>query len=421
MHPEPCCNQRECAASTTIWRRQTHRYLAGLRLLLPALCLVFTDCRGRIGDVDTERQPELTVARHGRHAVRSPIEPAARRRRPHDSEHHRETSGQASVEPSSDNPWASPEACETLLAEGRHAVRKSGHARLASWNVHWFPDGVPGHARSDQRGTDLRWFACIIAWLDLDALALEEVKSGSDARQKIDRVIGDLEARTHASWTLRQDECGHQQGQHVAWLTAGKRVQVLGVDQYDAINPEGAACARQLRPGLGVALKFAGGLDLQAIAVHLKSGAEQHDIELRRRSWAAVSEVMALVAKQTHDTDVLVLGDFNSMGCSQCVPKYSARDELSDLDRRLQSGTLPARRVTPDLPCSHYFKNRPGLLDQVVVSAGMRELPSDAKVVVEGYCKSLNCASLSDKEPLAHHRLSDHCPIVVNLMDRDLD
>jgi endonuclease/exonuclease/phosphatase family metal-dependent hydrolase len=343
------------------------------------------------------------------------------RHKPYVSEHHREPNGQARVEQSSDNPWASPEACEAMLAQGRHAARKPGHARLASWNVHWFPDGAPGHARSDQQGTDLKWFACIIAWLDLDALALEEVKSGFGARQKIDRVIGDLETRTHASWTLRQDECPGQQGQHVAWLTAGKRVQVLGVDQYDAINPEGAACAHQLRPGLGVALKFPGGLDLQAIAVHLKSGVMRRDLELRRRSWSAISDVMALVAKQSHDADVLVLGDFNSMGCSDCSPQYSARDELSELDRRLKLGALPARRITPDLPCSHYYQHGPGLLDQVVGPSDMLELTTDARVMIEGYCKSLNCTSFSGKEPLAHHRLSDHCPIVIQLMDRDLD
>jgi endonuclease/exonuclease/phosphatase family metal-dependent hydrolase len=319
------------------------------------------------------------------------------------------------------DPWVSPENCETLLSEGKRALRTPGHARLASWNLHWFPDGVPGHARNESKGTDLRWLACVMAWLDVDAFALQEVKARADATQKMSELIGELERHTHARWSLRRDACGSQQGQHLAWLTATARVEVVDVIQHDSINPEGPECFHQLRPGLGLTLKFVGGLDLHVVNVHLKSGVTERDLSLRRRSWAALQEVMVQTSERLRDADLVVMGDFNSMGCTECPAPVPSESELGELERELLRGRLPTLRVELDRPCSHYYLRRPGLLDHVFVSQSMRELPAQARAEAQSYCRTLNCRPFTGKGPPAQQRLSDHCPIVFEVLDQDLD
>ena len=332
-----------------------------------------------------------------------------------------ESEVQAAADPPPPNPWVSPAQCEALLASGARALRQPGRARLATWNVRWFPDGIAGRSATPEQGTDLHWLACVIAWLDVDVLALQEVKADPVSRAKLDAVIADLDHRTSGSWLAELDQCPVNNGQHLAFLYASTKVKASGFIQYSPVNPHGSACADQLRPGLGARFTFPGGLDLQAITIHLKSGVTPLDINLRRRSWSALTEVISAVARQSKDPDVLVMGDFNSMGCRSCDSPYGSETELVDLDRQLKMGELPARRIGADLHCSEYFQKRPGLIDHVIVTEATRELSPTVRAKVEGYCKSLNCEPFSGKEPLAFRRLSDHCPLVIELTDRDMD
>jgi hypothetical protein len=49
----------------------------------------------------------------------------------------------------------------------------------------------------------------------------------------------------------------------------------------------------------------------------------------------------------------------------------------------------------------------------------MQEAAANARVT--GYCALAACADLTGALPAAAERLSDHCPVVVDLQDRDLD
>ena len=326
------------------------------------------------------------------------------------------------VDSTSDNdPWASAEACEELLRQGHKHGRDPGLARLATWNVRWFPDGAPGHASSQSKATNLQWFSCVVAWLEVDALALQELKGDFESRSKMDGVVDSLNRRTGGSWALELDTCPARLGQHVGWLINEARVKLQAKTEYGSINPQGEACAGQLRPGLGVTLAFPGGLDLHAISVHLKSGVEPRDIELRRRSWAAFPSVVSNEVAKSKDPDLLIVGDFNSMGCRTCGSPLESGSELAALDRELQTAEVPIRRLSSDFGCSHYYQRKPALLDQVLVTVGTRELEASATARVEGYCKKLQCQPFKGKEPEPYKHLSDHCPIVIELADRDLD
>jgi predicted extracellular nuclease len=115
------------------------------------------------------------------------------------------------------------------------------------------------------------------------------------------------------------------------------------------------------------------------------------------------------------DQDVLLLGDYNTMGREE-APPISAREELDALDRELTPGfsRLP---IQPN--CTEYSTRRAGVLDHIVASVGMQEIA--ATVRVTGYCAVERCAEITGPMPAAHERLSDHCPVVVEVQDQDLD
>ena len=83
---------------------------------------------------------------------------------------------------------------------------------------------------------------------------------------------------------------------------------------------------------------------------------------------------------------------------------------------------VPFRRVESGPACSEYYRGEGGLLDHFAVTRGMREVGPEARAHVEGYCAEVACARLPERHmPRAYEELSDHCPIVLEIADRDLD
>jgi len=319
------------------------------------------------------------------------------------------------------SPFASRAQCETLLKAGKRAPRKQGTVRIGTWNIRWFPDGVPDNTTSSYLSTDLGWLACAIAWLDVDALALAEIKPASRSQSALDQVIYQLDAVTGGSYKVRLDDCPESSGQHVGWLVDTGRLTVHGYVTHGALNPYGDACAHRLRPGLGVGLRSVGGLDFHAVAVHLKSGVLESDLALRRRSLLALDGLLREIVEDTKDADVVIAGDFNSMGCRSCEKMAGSAAEASWMDGRLKAFFYPARRVSTDLGCSYYYQGQPALLDHFVVTQTMAEAPVRERASVEGYCHEARCEATGSEPGAASLHLSDHCPMVLSLVDRDLD
>jgi hypothetical protein len=74
----------------------------------------------------------------------------------------------------------------------------------------------------------------------------------------------------------------------------------------------------------------------------------------------------------------------------------------------------------PQLECSEYFDGKCGLLDHIIVTRDMVEA-NNAAAIVSGYCAVLDGQPFGDAEPAASQKLSDHCPILVDIEDRDRD
>jgi endonuclease/exonuclease/phosphatase family metal-dependent hydrolase len=166
-----------------------------------------------------------------------------------------------------------------------------------------------------------------------------------------------------------------------------------------------------------------GGVTLNAVSVHFDSGVADRDYQNRR---TAVGRITALALRGRPivelDRDILVLGDFNTMGRSEPSP-VSGEQEIATLEFEL----APAfRRMVPSPACSEYFqpdptvqRQRAMLLDQVAVSSGMQEAATTSRIT--GYCALRRCADATGAMPAAYQVLSDHCPTVFEVTDRNLD
>jgi predicted extracellular nuclease len=68
---------------------------------------------------------------------------------------------------------------------------------------------------------------------------------------------------------------------------------------------------------------------------------------------------------------------------------------------------------------TEYHEGKAGTLDHIIASAGMQEVAATARVA--GYCAVTGCATIPGAMPAAAERLSNHCPVVVDIQNRDLD
>jgi endonuclease/exonuclease/phosphatase family metal-dependent hydrolase len=312
--------------------------------------------------------------------------------------------------------FGSAAGCAAVVGAGERLPRAAGSARFASWNLHWFPDGKPGQSGS---GADLKWLSCALGWLDADVVAVQEVKQTPEAVQALALVLGELNRATGARYTARFDDCGSRVPQHVGLIWNEARVSARDFETVAELNPHGQACESQLRPGLAARFRLPGGLDLEAVAAHFKSMADERGFRLRSASFAAIPGVLRALTARAHDTDFLLLGDLNTMGCDACSPKVSGADEVAAAEKLLQAGGL--RLLPADAAGSELYEGQLTLLDHAVASSTMRELSPDARTHVEGACAAGAKAPNGRAAKHMKRELSDHCPIVLDLADRDLD
>jgi hypothetical protein len=85
--------------------------------------------------------------------------------------------------------WGSRDSCERRLAS-RQEPPRAGIARIATWNVRWFPDGAQD-VNDTTRRTDVAWLA-VLAIIALP-MYTEHVRKGK--RSEAMQALGDLQLR----------------------------------------------------------------------------------------------------------------------------------------------------------------------------------------------------------------------------------
>jgi len=308
--------------------------------------------------------------------------------------------------------WGSAEGCRQVVVAGRRAAPASAElVRVGTWNIRWFPEDT----------TNVEWVACVIAWLNVDLLSVNEITDTEDARSAMSRVLLLLASFTQATWQVSLHECGAASAQHVGFLWNTGRVTLReqrDMWQFNArAKATGSPCAGSLRPGRYARVQAnGGGVNFHAISVHLKSSAtpeaRAERLTVLNRLGTAVSDL------RQRDEDIIILGDFNTMGDNSTG---SAQAEIQDLFTvaALQEPGFVRLTVTP--ACSEYFKGQGGWLDHILVSRLMAEVDLTRSARMTGYCSVKACANIGQEKPAAYQQLSDHCPIVVEVRNSDVD
>ncbi len=291
--------------------------------------------------------------------------------------------------------------------------------RVATWNVRWFPKGCPDPSTCPGRQTDVDLLATTIKELDLDLVAVQEILSDEPSGAAMSSLLTKLDSLSGGRWLVDLQECGPPEAQRVGFIWNSARIELSGFADVGQLNGEwektGEACAENLRPGrYAYARSKAGGVDFHAYTVHFDSGRRDKDYQNRRDASRRIPALLR--AQHSDDVDVVFLGDFNTMGRSE-PSEITALEEYVIFDGDITGDYLRL----PTMPaCTEYYRGRGGILDHVLVSATMREASRAART--GGYCAAYDCSDLDpDNMPVEYLTVSDHCPVILDLIDVDLD
>ena len=319
--------------------------------------------------------------------------------------------------------WTSQEECQAAIKEGLRMVETSAATlRVATWNLRWFPVGTaPDQTEGSSEPTDIDWLICTLRWMQVDILAIQESLATPEATQAWETITKQLSNQTGETWRWHRQPCGRPNDHHIGLLWNDSRVSLSHFDSLWQFNAKAenksTPCTYGLRPGqyARVQSRSTNGANFHLIAVHLKSGPTVFALEERQKAFNRIDKAVAPLLKE--DRDVVILGDFNTMGAGD---RQSQRSELKYL-RRFVAKEHPGFTDLPAQPqCSHYFRGHGGQLDHVLVAQEMKEV-TVTSVQVTGYCALASCQRIRGDYPSAYRRLSDHCPVILEIANRNDD
>lgn len=312
--------------------------------------------------------------------------------------------------------WDDPVRCEEALRQGRRVAKGEGSVRLATWNLRWFPTGSPKIQEVD--ATKVRWTACIIASHQMDIVAAQEVQLTAVGRAALRMLVSALGDFTGVEWKWESDACPEERGQHLAFLYNAASVRLSHVATHGELDPTGKPnseniCPGRLRPGLAAHVSsIATNVSWHFLTLHLDAGRTERDFNNRRESWQRIAGVLDEQRRAFPDDRVIIAGDFNTMGCKGCAVA-SGTEEIALLRTALATTPAPLTVAASTPGCSEYYQSKPALVD-LVAHAG--DLHIDGPVIAGGVCGQLNCRALEGKRLEALERLSDHCPVWLDIV-----
>ena len=322
--------------------------------------------------------------------------------------------------------WDDPKRCMEAVKSGVRQGLVDGKLRVGTWNLRWFPDGMPGNEPRTYYSTNIPWLACAMTYLQYDVVGLQEVKLTQRGKRGLDDLLKELRALTGAEWKWVADDCLKPSLPHVLLLYRTDRVDVLLSQSHPEVDPtakwssQTPLCPGVLRPALGAYIKSKqGGVDFHFTSTQLDGGLEVRDFHNRVAAWRALDQVFSKRFELSADTDFIMAGDFNSVGCPDCNMPKSADEHrlLRKIIGALEPGMVPA---TSSVGCTGYYRGESQLVDQIVHTRAMKEAEG-AMQKVFGVCRAKHCEGMSGYEVPAFNYLSDHCPIAFDIRDQDLD
>ena len=288
-----------------------------------------------------------------------------------------------------------------------------GHFRVVTWNIRFFPEP----------STDIERTGEVLADLDADLIAVQEIADSSALASMLDQVNSLLarQARESGQGSSRHydyelAESGGHGGQFVGYVYDENSVELSDVKTLKSLQ-----MTPDLRPGLFARVKSKrGGLDFQVIVMHTDSGTRDRDYQNRVRFLDSLG--VELGERRAADADVIVLGDLNTMGrlAEDGLGRVGWDEEIANLDRR--AAEMGLSRLPNSPSCTEYYRGRGSFLDHILVSTAMAEAPAGSVARVFGYCAEADCQPIDQENmPYDYVHVSDHCPVVIDLIDADRD
>jgi len=291
---------------------------------------------------------------------------------------------------------------------------REGSLRIASWNVRNFP--LDERPEEDDLGysrrTNICDFETAFGGLGADLYGLQEVNDIRRFQPILRRACGER------SMDVRYSSNGGRHGQHlaIAWDNTnlelvGEPMEVHELVLEPGMRPAFAGYFRSLRTG---------GVDFTLVVVHLESGPQ--NFADRRRQNRELSRWIENRIEEAGDPDVIVLGDFNTVGS----PRGGLEGELQSVDSIL--GRAGLERLQNSLGCTSYWEGGgkrdgvhvPSLLDHVFVGGFG---PDAVTKPLEAWlhCARWQCEDLisrTGEEDGTFWDVSDHCPLTFEIENR---
>ena len=313
--------------------------------------------------------------------------------------------------------WTGDEDCDALV---KPVDPSSRPPRVGTWNIRYFPDSQEGPQSDADEATDVPWLACAITSLGVDVLAVQEFKTTPEALEKQRELIDLLNSRTGGDWNIELAGCEPTEVQHPGFLYDAARVTGQHFREVPLLNPR-AECSNVASPGFAGYFAINGGPDFHFVSVHYESGTGPSAVEGRTHAVSVMPDVAAEAQTLVADTDVLFAGDFNTSGCDECSPVLTSEEEITTVVAQFDEPTHPLRLIGASEGCSREDGDNTFLLDHFAAADAMQEVPTDGVATVSGICDEINCGRLRNWHEDARKRLSDHCPLTLDLSASDQD
>lgn len=125
-----------------------------------------------------------------------------------------------------------------------------------------------------------------------------------------------------------------------------------------AANDPHQPCPGSLRPGRAAYIKSkAGGIDFHIVRVHWDSGMKSTDFTHREVIRKMLHPLLADLSQQHSDADLIVLGDFNTIGVAGGV---NEAQEMAAFRQSISTEAPGFRALVPQLECSEFFERDAG-------------------------------------------------------------
>lgn len=301
--------------------------------------------------------------------------------------------------------WLGASVRELTGVSAPEPARAEQSLRVVSWNLANFEGEASKH--------DLARIREVIAALDPDVLALQEIKSA----EALSALLPE--------WELIASEKGGRGRQRLAIAWRRDRVRLLASEEHPQLSLGG-----RVRPGLSGYLRgHEDGPDFWLLVVHLKAMPDSLDV--RREQWPLLLEIADVLTREgiggvgQGDRDLLIVGDFNSTGPPGSKPAVEQRELASVL------GPAGLRRLPSATGCSAYYDGKrrdawkePSEIDLVWARALDESLEVDARVFSGTHCAASRCRDFRSTAAYPvrdYESVSDHCPVVVDLLRADDD